>query len=69
MTLFAALLKTVIRSGSLAIVDQAGRRRVIGDGSPPSVVVRIASRRTDLRLAFNPALVIGEAYMDGTLTI
>ena len=67
--MFAALLKTVIRSGSLAVVDQAGRRRVIGDGSPPSVAVRIASRRTDLRLALNPALVIGEAYMDGTLTI
>ncbi len=68
-TLFAALLKTVIRSGSLAVVDQAGRRRVIGDGSPPLVAVRLASRRTDLRLALNPALVIGEAYMDGTLTI
>lgn len=67
--LFAALLKTVIRNGSLAIIESTGRRRPIGDGTPPSVVVRLASRRTDLRLALNPALAIGEAYMDGMLTI
>ncbi len=67
--MFAALLKTVVRNGSLCIIDSIGRPHSIGDGSPPSVVIRLASRRTDLRLALNPSLVIGEAYMDGTLTI
>lgn len=67
--MFAALLKTVIRSGSLCIIDSTGRPHVIGDGSPPLVAVRVASRRTDLQLALNPSLAIGEAYMDGTLTI
>jgi cyclopropane-fatty-acyl-phospholipid synthase len=67
--LFTSLLKTVLHSGSLSIIDHADRCRVIGDGSPPSVAVRIVSRRTDFRLALNPALEIGEAYMDGTLTI
>ncbi|HQU24933.1 MAG TPA: cyclopropane-fatty-acyl-phospholipid synthase family protein [Acidiphilium sp.] len=67
--MFAALLKTVIRTGSLTIIDSTGRPCLIGDGSPPSVVVRIASRRADWGLAVNPSLCIGEAYMDGTLTI
>lgn len=67
--MFAALLKTVIRSGSLCVIDSTGRPQSIGDGTPPSITIRILSRRTDFRLALNPALVIGEAYMDGTLTI
>jgi cyclopropane-fatty-acyl-phospholipid synthase len=67
--MFAALLKTVIHNGSLCVIDSAGRSHSIGDGSPPSVVVRLASRRISYLLALNPSLVIGEAYMDGTLTI
>ncbi|MCW8309352.1 cyclopropane-fatty-acyl-phospholipid synthase family protein [Acidiphilium sp. PA] len=67
--MFAALLKTVIRSGGLCIIDSTGRPHLIGDGSPPLVAVRVASRRTDFQLALNPSLMIGEAYMDGTLTI
>ncbi len=67
--MFAALLRTVIHSGSLRIIDHAGRSQSIGDGTTPTVVIQIGSRRTDLRLALNPALAIGEAYMDGSLTI
>ena len=67
--MFSALLKTVIRTGSLTIIDGSGRPHLIGDGSPPEVVVRINGRSTDWRLAVNPALSIGEAYMDGALTI
>lgn len=67
--MFAALLKTVIRSGSLCVIDSAGRPHSIGDGTRPSVIIRLVSRRTNFRLALNPALAIGEAYMDGSLTI
>lgn len=67
--MFEILLKSVIHSGSLGIINSSGRLTLIGDGSPPSVIVRIASRRADFQLARNPSLAIGEAYMDGTLTI
>jgi cyclopropane-fatty-acyl-phospholipid synthase len=67
--LFAALLKYIVRAGSLRLVDGAGRTHQIGDGGPPRCTIRLARRRLDFALAFNPALFVGEAYMDGSLTI
>jgi cyclopropane-fatty-acyl-phospholipid synthase len=67
--LFAALLKSIVRTGSLRLVDGAGRTHRIGDGQAPQCTIRIAHRRLDYTLALNPALSVGEAYMDGLLTI
>jgi cyclopropane-fatty-acyl-phospholipid synthase len=66
--LFASLLRTIIRSGSVKLVDAAGRSHLVGDRTAPTITVRIATRRLDWRLAFNPMLAIGEAYMEGGLT-
>jgi cyclopropane-fatty-acyl-phospholipid synthase len=67
--LFAALLKSMVRSGSLRLIDGAGRRHEVGDGSPPAATIRVGSRRLDYTLALNPGLSLGEAYMDGALTV
>jgi len=67
--LFAALLKSIVRVGSLRLIDGAGRAHELGDGSAPRCTIRLARRRLDYTLALNPALSVGEAYMDGTLTI
>jgi cyclopropane-fatty-acyl-phospholipid synthase len=67
--LFTAILSSVVREGSLRLIDAAGRRRVIGDHSPPRATVRLASPRLDWTLALNPGLAVGEAYMDGTLVV
>src|SRR4030095_14043718 len=67
--LFAAILKSIIRSGHLRLIDGAGRTHDFGDGKPPRCTIRVARRRLDYTLAFNPALSVGEAYMDGLLTI
>ena len=67
--MFARILGFVVRSGSLCLIDGAGRTHVVGDGSPPRATVRLRSRRLDITLAFNPSLSIGEAFMDGTLVI
>jgi cyclopropane-fatty-acyl-phospholipid synthase len=67
--LFPAILKTVIRTGSLRLFDGAGRVHVYGDGSPPHCTVRLRARYLDYTLALNPELSIGEAYMNGLLTI
>src|SRR4029453_8599713 len=67
--LFAAVLKSIIRSGHLRLIDGAGRAHDVGDRTPPRCTIRLARRRLDYTLAFNPALSVGEAYMDGLLTI
>ncbi len=67
--LFAAVLKSIIRSGHLRLIDGAGRTHEFGDGKPPRCTIRLARRPLDYTLAFNPALSVGEAYMDGLLTI
>jgi cyclopropane-fatty-acyl-phospholipid synthase len=67
--LFTRMLAFVVRSGSLCLIDGAGRTHAIGDGSSPRVTVRLRSRRLSTTLALNPSLSIGEAYMDGALVI
>jgi cyclopropane-fatty-acyl-phospholipid synthase len=67
--LFAALLKSIVQVGSLRLIDGAGRTHQLGDGSAPRCTIRLAGRGLDYRLALNPALSVGEAYMEGTLTI
>jgi cyclopropane-fatty-acyl-phospholipid synthase len=64
-----SILKSVIRTGSLCFVDAAGRRHLVGDASPPCATVRLRSKHTEYALAFNPALSVGEAYMNGGLVI
>jgi cyclopropane-fatty-acyl-phospholipid synthase len=67
--LFPAIVKSIVRTGSLRLIDGAGRVHECGDGGPPHCTVRLHARRLDYTLALNPELSIGEAYMDGLLTI
>jgi cyclopropane-fatty-acyl-phospholipid synthase len=67
--MFASLLRSVVRAGSLRLIDAAGRIHMVGDGSPPRATLRLRSRRVEYALALNPALAIGEAYMDGRLAV
>ncbi|SMF00525.1 cyclopropane-fatty-acyl-phospholipid synthase [Tistlia consotensis] len=67
--LLHSLFAHMIRTGSLSVIDARGQRRDYGDGAEPRAVVKL--HRTDLewKLAVNPAVRLGEAYMDGLLTI
>jgi cyclopropane-fatty-acyl-phospholipid synthase len=67
--LFTWILKSIVRNGSLRLIDGTGQSHLIGDGTTPRATVRLAAKRLDFTLAFNPALSVGEAYMDGTLAI
>jgi len=58
-----------IRVGDLTLIDPKGRKRRFGDGSGPEVVVRLNGALTPLVLAMNPALKVGECYMDGRLEV
>jgi cyclopropane-fatty-acyl-phospholipid synthase len=67
--LLSAYAKHVIREGDLTIIDAAGRRHRVGNGRGRSATIRLHDRSLHHRLAINPLLHLGEAYMDGTLTI
>src|SRR5262245_4526714 len=64
------LLGRFVRSGSLGVIDHTGRRYDFGiAGTHPSATVRLHDPSLYRRLALHPALHVGRAYVDGTLTI
>jgi cyclopropane-fatty-acyl-phospholipid synthase len=71
MVLLDHLFRRLIRSGSLAVTWPSGRRSLY-QGSEPDRrhgAIRIKTRAAALRLALNPELAAGEAYMAGDLVI
>lgn len=68
--LLAQVLARVVSEGQLTIVDETGRtHRLVGAKPGPAVTLRISDWWTGIRLAFRPRLALGEAYMDGRLTV
>lgn len=68
--LLAQLFSAVVKRGELTVIDSHGRTRRYGDPeNGPRVTIRLHDRRLQWRLPRNPRLAIGEAYMDGTLTV
>jgi cyclopropane-fatty-acyl-phospholipid synthase len=67
--LLSGFAKQVIRHGDLTIIDAAGRRHRVGDGRGGRAVIRLHDRSLHHRLAINPYLHVGEAYMNGTLSL
>lgn len=63
------MLRRLIRIGDLHVVMQDGRLRRYGDGSGPPVKLRIHSPDLARKILQNAELAVGEAYVDGTLTI
>jgi cyclopropane-fatty-acyl-phospholipid synthase len=66
--MFDRLLARGIQHGCITVIDPSGRRQSFGHGKP-TITIRLADRATDWALALNPSLKVGEAYMDGKLTI
>lgn len=66
---FSVLLKKVVRRGALTLVSADGRSTQFGDGSGEPVTVRLHDKTITYELGLNPYLKLGEAYMDGRLTI
>ena len=61
------LARRYMRVGNLQVTHN-GRTRPFGDGTGPEVAVELA-RGAEARIALNPELRFGEAYMDGSLRI
>ena len=68
--LLAQVLARILGEGQLTIIDAAGTpHRIEGARPGPSVTLRVHTRWTGVRVALRPRLALGEAYMDGTLTV
>jgi cyclopropane-fatty-acyl-phospholipid synthase len=64
------MLDVLVQQGRLTVIDAAGGQSSFGPGAHgPHVVIRLHHRLLPLRMALDPMLIVGEAYMDGTLTI
>lgn len=67
--LLAYVLRHIVKTGALDLIDALGRRYRFGDapGEAP-VAVRFHGIGTEIAIAFNPRLALGEAYMNGRMT-
>lgn len=71
MFLLDRLLKSIVRWGPLTVILPSGRHHVFGEASPAVRPVTISLRddATARRIALNPAMGAGEAYMDGRMIV
>jgi cyclopropane-fatty-acyl-phospholipid synthase len=67
--LLAHLLRHLITIGTLRVIDAAGKTYVFAGEPGPEVTIRLHDRALGRRLFLNPRLYLGEAYMDGALTV
>ena len=67
--LLQMLLKMVVKKGSLTLVGANGKATDFGNGEGPKVTARLHDRKVAREIALNPYLKLGEAYMDGRLTV
>ena len=68
MWLLDRLLRAVLGEGPLVVIDHDGTRRSYGSGDDP-VTIRLTRAHTARRIATDPGLGAGEAYMAGELLI
>ncbi|MGV8985205.1 MAG: class I SAM-dependent methyltransferase [Cypionkella sp.] len=68
-TLFERRLRDLVLVGSLAVTLPDGKTLHFGPGKEPAVEVTLHDPTLVRRLLHAPDLALGEAYMDGTLTI
>jgi len=55
--------------GTLRVIDARGKSHVYAGTPGPEVTVRLHDSALHYKLFWNPRLAVGEAYMDGTLTV
>ncbi|MDL2403426.1 SAM-dependent methyltransferase [Rhizobium mayense] len=65
--LLEAALSNLIKIGTLTVTFPNGSQRQFGTGAGPKAAFTIRTERARRGLLLNPALALGEAYMDGEL--
>jgi cyclopropane-fatty-acyl-phospholipid synthase len=67
--MLASLLRRIVKQGRLLLVGASGAVYACGEPSEPSLTLRLHDRRVALDLLRDPHLTMGEAYMDGRITV
>jgi cyclopropane-fatty-acyl-phospholipid synthase len=67
--LCGVLFKSLMKWGTLRVIDARGKTHVYSGTPGPEVTVRLHDSSLHYKLFWNPRLYVGEAYMDGTLTL
>ena len=68
MWLLNQMLKRVVRTGPLIVIDHDGRQYTYGTGTAP-VTIRLTDKAAAMHIARDPRVGAGEAYMDGRLVV
>ncbi len=68
-TLLDRAMHALIKTGALEVSFPSGRRKTYGDGTGAPVAMTLRDTATLRRLTLNPELALGEAYMNGGLTL
>lgn len=63
------LMRRILREGHLRVIAPDGRIHDIGDSPDDAITIRLHDRRVAWDLLRNPQMTLGEAYMDGRLTV
>jgi cyclopropane-fatty-acyl-phospholipid synthase len=63
------LLPSLVRSGSLEVETADGVVATYGDGTGPKVAVKVMDNAAERALLVDPALALGELYMDGRILV
>ena len=66
---FVQLLGKLIRKGNLEVETADGKVHRFGDGSGPLLGAKFADRAAQRELLANPALALGELYMNGRVDV
>src|SRR5581483_4725689 len=70
MSVLSPLFRKLFTVGRLTVIDARGHAESFGGIRPgPEITIRLHDKALEWRLAINPRLAVGEAYMDGRLTI
>ena len=68
-TLLDQMAGRMFKTGDLRVNMPDGSTRALGDGTGKTVSITLHDPALPKKIILNPELAIGEAYMDGTLTI
>ncbi|HLJ72617.1 MAG TPA: cyclopropane-fatty-acyl-phospholipid synthase family protein [Roseiarcus sp.] len=63
------MLPSLIRVGSLEIETADGFVGAYGDGTGPKIAVKVTDKAAERALLLDPALALGELYMDGRVLV
>jgi cyclopropane-fatty-acyl-phospholipid synthase len=66
---FRAFLRRLIRKGRLEVQTADGVVETYGDGAGPPIGMKVLDRAAERRLMLDPALALGELYMDGRVVV